>query len=297
MFKWAEIAQSTSPFRFKILSEILNEKGFKNEIHYFQVQPTEFESTLKNIIHDFESIRLGSPYGANVLKYFENQTALLKQINAADTIIQKSPEDWQLLATNMEAFKKIIRKYGSQLRLDSSALIVGSGAAARFAIYALIEIGYKHIKISNQFPEQAKQLIEELKTRVFKINFEFVPEDELVLLPGTNAVLINTTPSVDSNRILKELYYFNFLRPDGLVIDFTFLPLNTTLIREAEQIGIKAVRGYEIFAWSDIQWCKICLNADISYEEYCQRQLQASSQWELENPTVHQSSFTEGTRF
>lgn len=276
---------------------MLNKNGFANEIHYFQIQPADFEVELKKIINQFQSIRLGSPYGANILKYFEYQTAMLKHINAADTIIHKGPSDWQLIATNMEAFKKVLRKYGSQLRLDSSALIVGSGAAARFAIYALIEIGYKHIKISNQFPEQAKQLIDELKTRIFKINLEFVPEDELVLLPGTNAVLINTTPSIESNRILKELYYFNFLRPDGLVIDFTFLPLNTTLIKEAEQIGLKTVRGYEIFAWSDILWCKTCLNAEIGFDEYCEKQLEASSKWEAENQTISSPSTTEGPLF
>ncbi len=297
VFKWAEIASSPSPFRYQVLCEMLNNKGFKNSVDYIGVKPSDFETELKRILNEYQSIRVGSPYGSNVLSYFQYQSALLNKINAADTIIKQDKDQWKLVAVNLEAFKRILRKYGSQLKLDSSALIVGSGAAARFAIYALLEVGYKKIKISNQFHEQAKELINELHKNIFGINFEFVPEDELVLLPGTNSVLINTTPSVETNRILRELYYFNFLRPDGLVIDFTFLPLNTPLIKEAEDIGIKAVRGYEIFAWSDIYWSKTCLGADIDYDEYCRLQFEASSKWEKENSVNQNSPQEKGPRF
>ncbi len=281
VFKWVEIARSSTPLRYDVLSKYLKSKGFENELTYVEVSPQNFSEELQKAMKTHDAIRLASPYGLQVIEYFQNQKIEIININAADSIIKQRGE-WTLISSNLEGFHHVVRKNGPNINLNSSVLIVGAGAAARFAIHSLAQIGIKKFKISNQFQEQAKSLIEELRKKYFTVSFDFIPEDQLVLLPGSNSVVVNTTPLVPSNNILKELYYFNFLRPDGLVIDFTFLPLLTPLIKEANDIGIKTIRGYEICGWGDIQWAKTCLDADLDFEEYCFLLLEAGTQWDNE---------------
>ena len=282
VFRWVEIARNCSKLRFNLLSDYLNDKGFKNEFTQLEISPVEFEDKLKEALAEYDAIRLGSPFGIQSLDYFEYQPAEVAYLRAADSIVKRDGR-WELMASALKGFEKFIRDNGTGIDLDYSVLIVGSGAAARFAIHALLKIGIKHINLSNQFSEQAKELIAELNQKYFGVDFEYIPDDQLVLLPGTNTVLVNTTPLVDSNHILKELYYFNFLRTDGLVIDYTFLPLNTPLIQGAVQIGINAIHGYEICAWSDLQWAKNFTDVDLDYIEYRQKIFDAGIKWEEKN--------------
>ena len=284
VYKWAEIARTNTPVRYDVLSEYLTKNGVENQVDYIEVSPAEFEGQLKEALEKYDAIRLASPYGLMSLKHFTGQPAEIVHLNAADSIIKRKGE-WQLSASNLESLKYVLKKHGPSIDLKSSALIVGSGAAARFSIYALLKIGVKDFKISNQFHEQAQETIRELEKKYFDVQFNFIPEDEIVLLPGTNSILINTTPAVESNTILTELYYFNFLKTDGIVFDFNFLPTNTILVKEAEEIGIQAVRGYEIHGWGDVHWVKDWLGIDIDFVEYQKLLHAAAEKWEQEQST------------
>ncbi|MCB0357608.1 MAG: hypothetical protein KDD40_11400 [Bdellovibrionales bacterium] len=296
LFKWAEIARTPFVLRYELLSEYLNSKGFKNEFTYLEVQPTEFEQQLQLALKNYQALRLGTPYGTSSLSFFNCIPANIAYLNAADYVYKNS--HWELGAATLWGFEKLLNDQGQNINLDYSALIVGSGTASRFAIHALIKIGIKHINISNQFSEQAKELIIELEKKYFGVQFEYVPDDELVLLPGTNSVLVNTTPLIESNSILKELYYFNFLRADGLVVDFTFLPIKTPLITEAEQIGLKAIRGYQVIAWGDIEWAKKFTTVPLDYQEYCDFIIAAEKKWSAEKEKSETGTPTENeTRF
>ncbi len=167
--------------------------------------------------------------------------------------------------------KKMILDVGSGLDLKGSILIVGAGAGARVAAAAFINVGYKKVNITNKFSEQAEDLIEDLERKYFDIEFEFIPEEKLVLLPGTNSVLVNTTPLLPSNDLLNELYYFNFLKSPGIVFDFTTVPIDTPLVLEAEALGIKVVRGFEVSSWGDMSWVEWAFAKKLDREAYCER--------------------------
>lgn len=290
VFKWVEIARDSTPIRYEVLSDCINKKGSANEFTSLEVAPADFDDALAEALEKYDAIRLASPYGLQVVDKLQGQRADIVHLGAGDSLVKKADGRWVLTATGLEGMKHIVRVHGKKIHLKASSLIVGSGAQARFSIVALMQIGVKHFKISNQFQEQAKELIAELKRKYFGVEFEFIPEDRLVLLPGTNSVLINSTPLVTSNSILRELYYFNFLRTDGLVIDLTFLPLTTPLVKEAQQIGIQSVRGYEVLGWADVEWAKSTFNINLDYEEYSSLLLEAGTKWEEQNSPQENSA-------
>ncbi len=268
--KWAEIAQHNSELRFNILSEFLNENGFKNTVEFVAMGLDEFHSEFLKLIEKYDCVRIGSPYASMVMPMFQGQTSEMVMIGAGDCL-WRIDKEWRLYAANYFGLRYIIHDKGNLIDLESPILVVGSGAGARMAIAAFIRAGVKKINVTNKFPEQTKEMIASLEKSFFGVQFEFIAEERLVLLPGSNSVLINTTPLSPSNDLLNELYYFNFLKSPGLVIDFTIIPIETPLITEAEQIGVSVVRGYELSSWGDLAWIESYLGKKLDREAYSQK--------------------------
>jgi len=279
--KWVEIARTSSKVRFEVLSEYLNDKGFENEVEFLEVSPVDFEVHFREAMEKYDSIRIGSPFGSQLDTFFHAQDSEIRFLGAADAVWKKEGE-WRLMSSNHFGLRRIIHDIGQGFDFESSILVVGAGAGARVAVSVFVKYGFNKINITNKFVEQANDLIADLRRKYFLIDFEFVSEEKLVMLPGTNVVLVNTTPLVIGNDLLKELYYFNFLKASGIVIDFTFIPIDTPLVMEAEQIGIKTVRGYEVSSWGDMAWVENCFGLRLDREEYCERLKQKVSKIEFD---------------
>jgi shikimate 5-dehydrogenase len=88
------------------------------------------------------------------------------------------------------------------------------------------------------------------------------------MLPGTNSIMVNTTPSGVDNELIKELLYFNFLEPGGEVWDLSLSPIETALVKEAEEIGTRVVRGSEVASWVDVVWAKWVFGYELDRNSY-----------------------------
>lgn len=268
--KWVEIAGSPSREYYEELSRSLKEVGLENQVDFIESGMMDFPEALKKAMEEYDAIRIGSPFKSAGVAQFKNLSALLRQLNSADCLV-KIKGVWWPRPAGYHSFQRILSRVGSSLDLKSSVLIVGAGAGARFAIAALIKIGFKHFNLTNKFDEQALELIKELRQIYFDVEFDFIPQGRLVLLPGANGVVINTTPLTPTNDLLNELYYFNFLKSSGIAIDFTVVPYDTPFIKEAEAIGINTVRGYEVAAEADCVWVGWVFGRELDVEAYRER--------------------------
>ncbi|MEQ1879281.1 MAG: hypothetical protein ABL958_21780, partial [Bdellovibrionia bacterium] len=86
--------------------------------------------------------------------------------------------------------------------------------------------------------------------------------------PGMHSLVVNTTPLVENNEIVRELQFYNFMKEGGAVIDMIMVPPVTPLLEEAEQIGAKIVRGFEIAAEVDAVWVKKAFGISIDLNAY-----------------------------
>ena len=250
---WTEISLKPQSERWKLLADILNKEGIKNQYQAFATTQDNFNEKLIEATEKFFALRVGPPFGELVTHHFFYESAITMSLGAADTLIP-SHGKWWTRSCLFQAFHYLFSDRGESFNVQSTALVVGAGAAARVVISVLIKIGYKHIKITNRFRDQAFNLIADLKKSYFGVHFEFVSVSQLTLLLGTNSVMVNTTPCAPGNELTKELMYFNFLEPGGEIWDLTFSPADTELILEAEQIGAKVVRGFEVASWADVVW-------------------------------------------
>ncbi|USN48886.1 MAG: hypothetical protein H6626_07300 [Pseudobdellovibrionaceae bacterium] len=265
--KWVEISAYPSTKRLQFLSDHLNAKGFENSLAFVDTTPAGFEDELTSAMQTYDIIRIGRGLGSVVMQYFKKNTADVRHLGAADTIVKVDGE-WWLANVTFPALQRELSEIGTKLNISSEALIVGAGASARAAVGAIVKMGFKTVNISNQFDEQAQDLIGDVKRKYFDVKFNFVPKDQLILLPGTNGIVINTTPFSPENDVLNELYYFNFLQRPGVAMDLVLSPPETPLIKEALGIQATVVCGYQVASWADVLWADWYLDLKLDHTEY-----------------------------
>lgn len=253
--KWAVIGGTFSRERYQTLEKELTKVGIANQLEMFEVTANEFLTKLIDVTNRFEQVRIEMPFGVPLVEMGRGKTMMVEALQAADTLLKKDGQ-WWLNASLFYGFNAVFSRQGQDLDLNSEVLVVGAGAAARLAIAAAVRSGFSAIAVTARSEEKGQRLVKQLARKFFGIKFRFIPQDQLVLLPGTCGLVINTTPLSNDNDLLVELDYLNFLRPDGMIWDLVLRPATTPLIREGEQIGVRCVRGYEIAALSDLEWLK-----------------------------------------
>jgi shikimate 5-dehydrogenase len=255
MFKWVEIGLLNNKMRFEMLSQFLKENGFENQVDFIQTTEEEFRTKLPEWLNHYDGIRIGRGLGEVVVGQFVNHTLMVDRIRAADALLKINGKWWPR-SNAVDGFARVLAHVGERFDLDSRVLIVGAGAAARVAITSLTRLGFKHFVISNIDDNVVQNLIAEMGRNLLGIKLEMVSKDQLILLPGTHGVIVNTTPLTQDNPMLNELYYFNFFKKGGVAVDFSISPVETPLLIGAKDVGAFCVYGYQVSAATDLIWAE-----------------------------------------
>ncbi len=257
-WSWAEIAGGDEQReRFEALSLWLKEQGLTNSYSPLRCAPEDFTETLQEAKKHFDQIRVGPPFGVKLVQDFAYQSSQSQALGAADSLYFDGQNWWPRSATHLawQAQLSLLRK---AFDLSSSVMVVGNGAMARTSVVALIQLGFKDFKVTGRNLSHVAEMIQDLRRVHFGVRMEVLPPEKLVLLPGTSLILVNATPLSESNLLLPELHYLNFLRRDGWVFDLSLSRQDTDLVQEAQEIGVGVVTGYQLAALADMEWIYWC---------------------------------------
>lgn len=253
--KWGIVSEEDPSAHSQVLSDYLKELGLENSFEWVKLGGADLKAELPKIKERFDQLRVGSPYGEKIVTVFTKTEASVRDIGAADCVVKVDGQWWPRAAL-FYACSDLLKVYGEQMDPRSAILMIGAGAAARMSLSALVRIGFQRVLIANQDEVGAEALAVKLRRQLMGIQFDVCPMEKLILLPGSHGLAVNTTPFSGDNEILSELYYFNFLKPGGMIWDMTLAPVETPLLQEAKDIGIKAIKGYQILARVDEHWLK-----------------------------------------
>lgn len=169
------------------------------------------------------------------------------------------------------------------LDITESALITGKGAKARMVAGALVKLGYRQIYVTDSDAAGGPELIADLKRRFFNVDFIFVEADDITGLPGAFSILINSTGQGAEDSLLKELSYFNFLVPGGLVIDLVVGEAQNSFRQLATDVGAKVVSGESVAVRLDRRWIEVATDCDLG-PDFVEKVI---SKWKsLDQPSV-----------
>ncbi len=116
-------------------------------------------------------------------------------------------------------------------------VILGAGGAARALVAALADAGVGGIKIVNRTMTRAEAISTEFQDKVKAHSW-----DDLTDLLGNADLLINST-SLGMTGQPPLVVSVERLKPEAVVADIVYAPLETELLRRARQLGHRCVDG------------------------------------------------------
>jgi len=264
---WAEISRVKHASRYDFLSAKLNAAGLKNKVTYFDFPTSEFDLEIDKIKAQYDQLKIGSPYG-EILANALSQSALISfSLQSCDALMKQDGKWWPRSFLEVSFVETMIREFGT-LDIDASAIIIGCGTSARAVFSALLKLGYRKFLFAEYFEEKATQTLKDLRQRYFNVELRFISQDELAYLPGICSVVVNTTPHVEDNVLLKDLYYFNYLNKNAVVVDTNYYPLDPSFIQQAADLNVRLCDGVKVCADLDIAWVKSCFGLQLNTKEY-----------------------------
>jgi len=238
------IQHSLSP---KIHNFWLKTYAIEGEYTAYQVSPVEFPCFIN-------SLRERGLVGGNVTLPHKEQAfslvqrcdALASQIGAVNSLWFEGDVLW---GGNTDI-------YGFACNLDDfapgwegqCALVLGSGGAARAVVAALRMRGFKRIFLANRTRERAVSLAHHFGEGIDVIDWDCVTAHlaQAQIIVNTTSIGLDRAHVETNDSVPKTAAIaidFSHARPETLVTDIVYTPLDTPFLQAAQAHGLKTVDG------------------------------------------------------
>jgi shikimate dehydrogenase len=196
--------------------------------------PPEALITVLNDLRGSEvwGTNLSIPHKETAFELVDTLSTQARAIGAINTIVNKNGS-LNGLNTDAPGFLAALLEAGCEVA-GLNVMLLGAGGAARGVSWALQQAG-ANVSLWNRSMARAKQLCTE-----FGLNF--VSDAELEHQTRASNVLINTT-SVGLGNLLESPLPQGVLPKDGWVCDIVYRPLETKLLKDAREAGLKPIDG------------------------------------------------------
>ncbi len=182
----------------------------------------------------FAGVNVTLPHKENALRYSDEASELAHKVGAANML---TFADNGAYADNSDVsgFESAVKSAARDLSLKRPCLVLGAGGASRAITVALQNLGAKNIFITNRTEEKAAVLAERfgLKTLAWEKRKDAVESAGLVV--NTTSLGMNGQPPLELDGAK--------IKPNAIVADIVYTPLETPLLKLARDAGNAGVNG------------------------------------------------------
>lgn len=185
----------------------------------------------------FDGFSITAPFKSDVLRSARSADSATGAIGAANTLVRRG-DAWHALNTDAAAIVGALQAALAPRALsECTALVVGTGGAARAALWSLQAAGAR-VAVHGRDLERALALCDELGGAALAANeIERARFDVLV-----HATPAGSRASDDACCVPRE-----WIRAGAVVLDAVYRPRETELLRRARERGARAISGLEWF--------------------------------------------------
>ena len=210
----------------------------------FQVETKKVSEAIAGIrALNFAGVNVTVPHKSSVIPYLDEVSPLAKKIGAVNTI---SNDKGHLKGTNTDfsGFIRSLKKLNFSPKKKTIALL-GSGGSARALVAGLADAGALRVMLHNRTAERAEKLVTEFSqyfplTQLEAVSLQTIHETPLDLLVNTTTVgMFSSDLPVDLKKCRKI----------NLLADIIYRPSQTSLLKQAEELGINAVNGIDMLLY------------------------------------------------
>lgn len=244
----------------RIQNVALRESGADLVNLAFRVEPQNLESAVRGAQSlGFLGLMVTIPHKEAVLEFCDELhpsagamgAANLLQFRADGQIIGHSSDGWAAL--------KSLEEQGIRVKNQRIALVGGGGAARSLALTFALE-GAAHISVLNRTLSRAQQIVTEVEKLGIPASAGNLDEAALQnadLL--VNSTSLGMSPDTSQTPVEKSL-----LRSDLAIYDIVYNPIETRLLREAREVGSRAIDGLGMLIYTNVYAVEVCAGVQIS---------------------------------
>ncbi len=183
----------------------------------------------------FSGLSVTMPHKEDIMKHLDRVDPQAEQIGAVNTVVREG-SDW--VGYNTDGLGALQALQAVTELKDKSVLILGAGGTAKAIGHVLKEQGAALTLTYNRNKEKAQGLADELKATLVSIrDVDQVQAD----------IVINCSPVGMTPKTQESPYPARLLRPEMVVFDSVYNPMETRLIKDARDKGCTVVSGVELF--------------------------------------------------
>ena len=198
-------------------------------------------------LKNFRGMSVTIPHKIEVMKYVDEISDVDRNIGSINTIIHKQDK---LIGLGTDGTGALRALNENEVEIDGkNILMLGAGGAARAISFTLAQkTSLKELSILDIDEAQLQELNNDLTTGTdATIKSGLMNNNTLAEGMKKADVIIHCTPigmhpKVDASLIPPELF-----RPEQVVFDIVYTPLETKLLAEAKSRGLKVIPGVEMF--------------------------------------------------
>lgn len=191
----------------------------------FDLEPRDFKKTAGNLRRCvLDGFNLTVPYKETVLRYLDLLTPEARAVGAVNTVFKKNRK-WCGTNTDVYGFLTALAEEGGFHPRNKRALVIGSGGAARAAVYGLLKSGARAVWVLNRNTARAEKLVKDFKKNLPQANLHpaslqtpalasLMEEADLIvnatsagLKPGETALPPGVIPEAGRKKLFYDLIY------------------------------------------------------------------------------------------
>lgn len=260
------VAQSLSPL---IHAHWFEEAGLNGVYSAIDVAPNKLAAVFDQFKREgFSGFNITVPHKTAILPLLDKIAPAARQMGAVNTVKIAADGTTTGINTDGIGFIKHLKNAAPGWPKDRPALLLGAGGAARAAALALLNDGVPLVMISNRTREKASLIAEEIgRGRMVAIDW-----DERSDAVAGAGLVVNTTVLGMQGQASLDIDLSSALR-DTVVYDIVYKPLETALLKQARQYGLKTVDGLGMLVYQGAAAFKAWFGFDACYDDVLRRKL------------------------
>lgn len=228
-----------------------NTLGLNSVYVAFDIDPESIEEAARAIrVMGIRGINITIPHKQTIIPYLDEVSPDAKLTGAVNTV---KNENGKLLGYNTDVggFLRAIREDLDFSPEGNTLFLIGAGGAARAVLSAFCMNGGAVVYITDIIKDKALELANQFKANFQNITIETVELDNQNLIEqkfNEADILVNASPAgMDGVGSLD--IPLTSLNKNAVVYDLVYKPPDTSLLKEAKQLGHKASGGLSMLLY------------------------------------------------
>ena len=213
----------------------------------FRVEDVEGVFAGMRAIESFRGMSITIPHKIESMKYVDEIAEVDRNIGSINTVVK---EEGKLFGFGTDGLGALKALADAGVEVDGkSILMLGSGGAARAISFTLARnTALRELSILDIDKNMLQRLTTDLKVGTDAlIKSEVLTESSLVAGMERADMIIHCTPVGMHPNENASLIPAGLFRPEQVVFDIVYTPLETKLVSEARSRGLKVIRGVDMF--------------------------------------------------